>query len=742
MKNLFILFIASFISFSVFGQGITGTILDNTNAPISDAYIYSASKDKHSHSDELGKFKLPTIQSGDTIVVSYLGFETFSRIIEASDIGKEITIKLQQETLDLEQVSISNSIKALNTISSIDLKVTPVNSSQDVLRRVPGLFIGQHAGGGKAEQIFLRGFDIDHGTDISITVDGMPVNMVSHAHGQGYSDLHFLIPETIQNIDFGKGPYYANEGNFTTAGYVNFKTLDRLEKSSVGLEFGQFNTFRMVGLFDLLGQQEKNNAYVASEYISSDGPFDSPQNFQRINLMGKYSTNLNNGNRLSFLVSRFQSSWNASGQIPQRLVDNGTISRFGAVDDTEGGNTSRTNVAISHTKLIDKGLFLKSNAYFTQYDFELFSNFTFFLEDRENGDQIRQFEDRKVYGLNSTLYQNLGLPGFDLEMQYGIGFRFDDVNDNELARTANRKTTLEQLALGNVEETNFHGFINAELDFDEWLINAGLRLDVFEFDYVDLLSTTYSNRTSNEAIVTPKLNIIYNPSAQLQFFLKSGIGFHSNDTRVVVTNSAENILPAAYGADLGLVWKPAPRLWVSPALWYLFLEQEFVYVGDAAIVEPSGKTQRQGVELSIRYQLNKYLFLDADLNYTNARATEEEEGSDRIPLAPELTSVGGLSFRHPSGLNAGLRYRYIRDRPANEDNSIIAEGYFITDFNINYTFSNVTVGINIENLFDQDWNEAQFATESQLLNEVNSVEELHFTPGTPFYIEGQVRYSF
>ncbi|MEM1326068.1 MAG: TonB-dependent receptor [Bacteroidota bacterium] len=742
MKQLLLSLLCSFVTFTMLAQGISGTIVDSNDRPVSDAYIYTVSKDKHTHSNALGEFQLPGAVVGDTLIVSFIGYETVRSVLTTMDMNKPITVKLQDEALDLEQVNVTNSIRAINTVTSIDLKVFPVNSSQELLRSVPGLFIGQHAGGGKAEQIFLRGFDIDHGTDIAITVDGMPVNMVSHAHGQGYSDLHFLIPETVQSIDFAKGPYYADQGNFNTAGYVNFKTMDRIDNSSFGLEFGRFNTFRMVGLVDLLGNQEKHNAYVASEYILSDGPFESPQNFQRINVMGKYSTDLGNGNQLSLLLSRFQSRWNASGQIPQRLVDSGEISRFGAVDDTEGGNTSRTNVNIAHTKRVNSNVFVKTNAYFSHYDFELFSNFTFFLEDRENGDQIRQFEDRRIYGLNSTLFQQTQAGNTDLEMSYGVGLRFDDVDDNELARTANRVTTLEQLAYGNVEETNLFGFINAEFDFDKWMINAGLRLDAFEFDYVDLLSPVYTNESTTKAIVTPKLNIVYNPTTEWQLFLKSGIGFHSNDSRVVINKEADDILPAAYGADLGAVWKPIPRLWVSPALWALYLEQEFVYVGDAGIVEPSGKTLRQGVDLSLRYQIGRYLFLNGDINYTYARATEEEEGANRIPLAPELTSMGGLSFRHPSGFNAALRYRYIRDRPANEDNSIIADGYFITDFNANYTFSNVTLGFNIENLFNQEWNEAQFATESQLLNEALPVEELHFTPGTPFYIEGTIKYSF
>ena len=234
-------------------------------------------------------------------------------------------------------------------------------------------------------------------------------------------------------------------------------------------------------------------------------------------------------------------------------------------------------------------------------------------------------------------------------MSYGLGLRYDDINDNELAHTANRETTLNQLALGNINETNFYGFVNAELDFGKWLINPALRLDAFNFRYQNNLVSVEFDKSQSKFFLSPKLNVLYNPSPKWQLFFRSGRGFHSNDTRVVLEQNAKEILPAAYGADLGTVWKPLPRLWLDVAVWYLFLEQEFVYVGDAGIVEPSGKTKRRGIDLGFRYQLSDHLFFSSDFNYTHSRAIEEESGNNRIPLAPELTSVGKLSFQHPSG---------------------------------------------------------------------------------------------
>ena len=354
--------------FSGFSQLKKGTIKDVNGNPIENAYIINTVSQSHAHTDEFGNFGIDKTNAGDLLEISGLGYKKSN--VAASETLTEVI--LEDDIYKLDQVVIHSKISAMNVISKIDLQTKPVNSSQEILRKVPGLFIGQHAGGGKAEQIFLRGFDIDHGTDIALSVDGIPVNMVSHAHGQGYADLHFVIPETIEKIDFGKGTYYANKGDFTTAGYVSFLTKEKVENSSLSLEVGQFNTMRSVGIFNLLENQKKQSAYLATEYVLTDGPFDSPQNFKRMNLFGKYTNSVSENSKFSIMASRFTSKWDASGQIPQRLVDNGIISRFGAVDDTEGGKTSRTNFNLSLTKNISENTFLKTNAFYSNYQFELY----------------------------------------------------------------------------------------------------------------------------------------------------------------------------------------------------------------------------------------------------------------------------------------------------------------------------------------------------------------------------------
>ncbi|WP_425509963.1 TonB-dependent receptor domain-containing protein [Winogradskyella flava] len=720
-------------------QSIKGIVVNERNQPLEAAYVYNLNSETHAHSSENGVFVITESKLGDSLRVGLLGYKTQMIKVLLRD---DLQIVLQEKAFQLDEMVIEEELNTVSTISRLDLNITPVNSSQEVLRKVPGLIIGQHAGGGKAEQIFLRGFDVDHGTDVTIGVDGMPVNMVSHAHGQGYSDLHFVIPETVNKIDFGKGAYYASEGDFNTAGYVNFKTKDYLKESQISFSAGQFNTLRTVGLFNLLDNIKNQNAYVAMEYIATDGPFDSPQNFNRLNLFGKYVVYTPENDKLTLTASHFTSRWDASGQIPQREVDNGNIARFGAIDDTEGGETERTNFNVTYDTYISDDTKLSANAFYSHYDFELYSNFTFFLEDPVNGDQIKQKENRQIFGANTLLSYTSILGETELRLTTGLGLRHDMVDDVELSRTLNRTETLENIQLGDINQTNIDAFVNAEFEFGDFKIAPALRLDYFKFMYNDQLQTNYETQSKTKTILSPKLNVFYNAADNLQLYLKSGLGFHSNDARVVVANEGEAILPRSYGADFGSVWKPFPKLVVNSALWYLFLEQEFVYVGDAGIVEPSGKTRRYGVDLGLRYQLNDWLFLDTDATYTNARSIEDPDGQNYIPLAPDFTLTGGLSINDFDGFSGGLRFRYLDDRPANADNSIVAEGYFVTDFNINYKLKNITLGLAVENLFDVDWNETQFATESRLQNEAQSVEEIHFTPGTPFFIKGSITYNF
>lgn len=703
----------------------------------------------HTHADERGAFSFRDLQPGHyTLDLSLLGFDARKIPVDVENgTPAKVSVELTPIALNLSEVTInqqSDISKTMSVINKIDLELRPVRSSQDILRMIPGLVTAQHAGGGKAEQIYLRGFDIDHGTDIRVTVDGMPVNMVSHAHGQGYADLHFLIPETIGKIDFNKGPYYTQQGDFTTAGYADFNTRNALEKSTIKLETGKFDTYRAVGLIDLLGQNNANqNAYFASELLFTNGPFESPQNFSRVNLMGKYNGLIGKDRVLTISLSTFNSKWEASGQIPERAVKSGLITRFGALDDNEGGNTSRTNANIKLLKTFNNGDFLKNQFYYVRNQFQLFSNFTFFLNDPVNGDEIRQTEKRDIFGYNLAYHFERQVGKVGLRTEAGLNIRYDKTNGSELAHTRKRFTLLSQSAFGDVDQLNAALYVDEVLEFsDKFSINAGLRFDQFSFGYINRLDSVFNHQVVYANVASPKLNFYYNANPNVQLYVKTGVGFHSNDARVVVPQDGKQILPRAFGIDIGTIIKPFPRLLINTALWGLDLEQEFVYVGDEAVVEPSGKTRRYGLEFSARYQITDWLFLDGDLTYTVPRSKGNPEGENFIPLAPTLTSIGGLTTKFRKGLNGSLRYRFVGDRPANEDNSVTALGYFLVDGGMTYTRKKYELGLSFENLLNIDWNEAQFDTESRLYNEAAPVSELHYTPGTPFYIKGSVSFFF
>ena len=741
MRYFYIVLLSYFGKF-VSAQTIIGMLKDKTGSPIEYANIIIPKYNLHTHSDDLGKYDITGIKAGDTILVSHMTFQSVILIAAAKDFESILVTILVEKNINLDQVTISPQSQALKTLSRIDIQTNPVNNAQELLRHVPGLIIGQHAGGGKAEQIFLRGFDIDHGTDINISIDGLPVNMVSHAHGQGYADMHFIMPEIIEDITYGKGPYDADKGNLATAGYVAFKTKDSPQNSFFSTEFGSFNTRRTAGLVNLLASQNES-AYVASEYLLSDGPFVSSQAFNRFNLFAKYTKRLENNDKISVWASRFTSRWNASGQIPDRAISSGLIGRFGAIDDTEGGNTSRSNIVLNYTKYLTENRFVKTRAFVSAYDFLLYSNFTFFLNDSINGDQIKQKENRQIYGLDTELNYRIGnATNADISFRVGSGIRYDDINDNELSHTLNRKTTISHLALGHVDESNVFGFADVTYVAGKWMLNAGMRADYFKFIYENQLSALYELRYPNKTAWSPKLNIQYTINRNLQLFVKSGKGFHSNDTRVVTDELAQQVLPSAYGIDLGGVLKPHKNLIINAAVWYLHLDQEFVYVGDGGIIEPSGRSKRQGLDLGVRYQPSNWLFIYSDLNVANPRSADDGKGENFIPLAPTLTNTGGISFHAGKNIIGGLRYRYLADRPANEDNSIVATGYTVIDLNVNYTYKKMMLGLEINNLLDTEWNETQFATESRLKNEAEPVEEIHFTPGTPFFVKGKLTYMF
>jgi len=731
-----------------------GKIIDSiTRQPVELITVRAVSSNQATTTDKSGNFRLSVPSDTATLMISCIGCST--RYVKSRAGSHAIIIAVNHAPIDLTEVQITPGLNnaTFSTLGTLDLNLRPVNSSQDLMRLVPGLFIAQHMGGGKAEQIFVRGFDADHGTDINVTVDGMPVNLASHIHGQGYADLHFLIPETVSDFDYGKGPYYTDKGDFTTAGYLNYNTKDAVEKSIISLEGGQFNSFRAMALIDLLSAKAKQsgeNAYVAGEYNYTDGAFKLPERYKRYNLFAKYSKQLNENNKLTLSASAFSTTWTASGEIPERAAAAGTtaidvngkpylvpeiaspISRFGTIDSAQGGKTSRFNFIAKLASNLKNNWTMENQLYYTHYNFLLHVNSSFFAEDSLGGEQ-QQNEIRDLYGYNGKLSKRIYAGKNIFTTNFGIGTRFDRTYGTERSDVTEQYQLLDYIELGDIRQNNSNVYLDETLESGKWLLNAGVRADYFNFNFHD--------STKTNVILSPKFNIQYTANNQVQFYLKAGKGFHSNSAITVIGNNGFETLPAAYGADLGLNWKPIPKLYINTALWYLYLQQEFVYSDDGNIV-PGGKTKRDGLDVSARYQLAKWLFADLNLNLARPKLADSAKNTGYLALAPTFTSTGGIDFKFANGINGGLSYRYLHSRPGNNTNTLIADGYYVTDLKVNYTQKRYEIGLSIENLFNTKWNEFEAEEVSQLRGESAPVDQMSFTPGTPFFAKLRVALFF
>ena len=739
---------------------LRGTVADSLSGqPLPGVSVRLVGQPGGTATDALGQFRLAGLAPGTyQLRLGALGYrpKTTAVTLLAGE-TRGLAASLATTALSLAEVTVSqprDPNQTLAAISHIDQTLRPINSAQDLLRLVPGLFIAQHAGGGKAEQIFVRGFDADHGTDFAVSIDGLPVNMVSHAHGQGYADFHFVIPETVEQLKVYKGPYTARFGDFATAGAGEFSTKTSLDRSQVKLEVGQYNTYRALVLLDLLGthhllSKKPESAYVAAEYNFTNSYFDNPQHFKRFNGLAKYTGQLSSTTSLTLFGSYFTSNWDASGQIPERAVNEGLISRFGSLDPSEGGNTNRSNAYATLTTALPHGATLRQQLYYSHYFFNLYSNFTFFKEDPVNGDEINQRDTgRNLYGYTGTYDRDDDLGGARrLHSTLGLATRLDDAG--LLLRHVAQRVPLDTLSSGRLYEQNINAYLDETLDLTERLtLNAAVRADLFIFQFRGQRADSAAGVAplAGRVVrgrVSPKLNLYYQLSPAVQLFARSGLGFHSNDARGVVQGQGSfNALPRAAGAEVGSTFKPVPTLVVNAALWTLHLQDELVYSGDEGTTESVGPTQRFGLDVSARYQLTHSFFVDGDLNFSHGRLVEAPAGENYIPLAPTLTSIAGLTLRSPGGLGASLRYRYIDSRPAQEDNAIRARGYFLLDAVVNYTRPRYQLGVTVQNLLNAQWNEAQFATDSQLRGETTSVNELNFTPGTPFYLRANASIFF
>jgi outer membrane receptor protein involved in Fe transport len=620
-----------------------------------------------------------------------------------------------------------------------DFELLPQGRPADVLRLVPGLIMSQHQGGGKSEQYLLRGFDADHGTDVALFVDGMPVNLRTHAHGQGYADLHFLIPETIKQVDAFKGPYYVEYGDFATAGAIDFVTRDTVPENLVQAAGGSFGTQRYLTL--LSPTRDRVKTLFALEAYTSDGPFDRPQDYQRLNAFAKASATLGDGVDGSIWASYLRRSWFGSGQIPARAVRAGLIDRFGSIDDSEGGRTERASLnGQIRWKRTDADL-VTLRAWGQYYSLDLFSDFTFFLDDPVNGDGIKQTDrDRLVGGLDARYERRDTVAGVPVLAMAGVQYRMDR-SRVILAHQADRHL-LERMQDVSFVEQSFSPMVRLDLDPLPWLrFVTGARGDIFQYDVRNNLSGSAERLEGDQTRAVPsvKANLVLGPWADTEFFANFGTGFHSNDARAVVIDPRTPALPQARGYEFGVRTRILPRAEISATYWVLDLKSELVFAGDDGTTEARGPSHRQGWEVVTRVRLLDWLTWSGNVTLTDSAF----DNGQAIPLAPRVTARADLTARLPWGLSASATMRYVGDRYADESRRQTARGYTLLDLSARYRFRSAEAFLSVENVANARWREAQFFFDSRLPGEpTGGVPDIHFTPGTPRTFLGGLAFRF
>jgi len=647
-----------------------------------------------------------------------------------------------------------------------DYELRPHATTQEILNDLPGVVVAQHQGGGKAPQYLVRGFDADHGTDFAVFVDDLPVNLPTHAHGQGYADLNFLIPETVDRFQLYKGPYFLHFGDFANAGALNAVTLDELKENFVRAEGGSFDAQRYVaGVSPKLGGVK---TVVAAQAYFSDGPFEHPQHYNRYNLFTKFTLDPTPLSKLSISGSLYEGTWRGSGQIPLREVSAGRLDRFGAIDPTEGGRTDREDLNLHYNYVPTAADTLSFQVYASRYKLALFSDFTFFkdtglrfirqadgtiLDTRETpveagatyvpGDGIEQNDQRFVYGARGRYAHTWTLSGLPLQSEVGLETRNDQIH-LALHRQVQRERffTVNELA---VDERSVSGFLGQQVFFTEWIrLEVGVRGDVFFFSGFDRLPNErpdpnfdpvrISGRTT-DGILSPKANLTITPVTNTDVYLNFGEGFHSNDARnaLLAKRNSFSPLTRSIGYEVGARTRQWDRLDAAAALWLLDLDSELVFSGDVGRQEtgaggsfqPAGATRRVGVDFETRYQFARWLYADYDLAWADPHFTN----GDAIPLAPTLLMNGGLTAELLSGFSTALRVRFLDDRPAKEDRSLTARGYTLLDFLAKYHWRNVEASLALLNLTNTDWREAQFADNTCVRRELRATGPCAFKPG-------------
>ena len=621
-------------------------------------------------------------------------------------------------------------------VGAADLRLRPLMREGELLETVPGVIVTQHSGDGKSNQLFVRGFNLDHGTDFQTRVEGMPVNMASHAHGQGYTDLNFLIPEFVDHIDYRLGAYHAAIGDFGSAGGAEFELRKRLDRPFFSLGAGAYGYSRAVAGTSLtLGSGE---FMLGGEAKSYDGPWQVSQRLRKFSGIARYSAD-RGASRFSLLGLAYRNGWAASDQVPARAVNGGTIGRFGQVDPTLGGESSRYSLAASWHRVGGSAI-QAVQLYGIASALDLYSNFTYFLSDADGGDQFNQREGRVTLGTNLSHRQQLTARGVEHTLAIGLQHRTDLVDDIGLHHTRARVRTAT-VREDDVSQSSTGLFAEVESRWTPRFRSVlGLRGDAFAFDVDSRLPANSGQRRAG--IMSPKLSFAFAPSSTSELYLSGGFGFHSNDARgatitvdPVSGGAAAQVDPLvrSRGGEVGIRLSPGPQWRSTVALWALDLDSELLFVGDGGTTEPTGASRRAGLTIANFYRPTSQLSVDADVSLSRARLRSVAPGEDRIPGALEHVVAAGVTWTTAADRAfATLRLRHFGAYPLLEDDRVRASPTTLVNASAGLRVGGVRVQVSVLNVLGSRANDIQYYYASRLPGEpAGGIGDVHSHPVEP-----------
>lgn len=646
---------------------------------------------------------------------------------ETSDVER-VTIESRRTNLLGQAVSASQGI-----VKQDEIGIRPMLRTGEVLELVPGMVVTQHSGTGKANQYFLRGFNLDHGTDFATFIDDMPVNMRTHGHGQGYTDLNFIIPETIESLEYFKGAYYSEIGDFSGAGSANFKTARQQSQGLAELTLGENDYQRLV--LTNSTQLDQGNLYYAAELNYYDGPWtDIKEDLKKYNGLLKYTQKLGDG-ELSVSFMAYDNQWNSADQIPLRAAEQGIIDEFGSLDTTVGGQSSRYSI---NTQWQDDNI--KANIYAIRYDLNLWSNFTYFLDNPINGDQFEQVDERFIIGGQLSYNFKIG----EMNSQIGTQFRSDDIGEVGL-HSSEAKQRLGAIRSDEVKQNSIGIYLDNQVELTNQLrAQFGARYDYYDFDVQSLVAENIngvdlSNNGGNQSDgnFSVKGSLIYAINNQWESYFSAGQGFHSNDARGTINQvdpiDGSAVTPVdpivkSLGYEIGVSTNISNKLNASLALWYLELDSELLFVGDAGNTEASRASRRQGLELTTYYRLDDVWTFDLEYSFADAEFTDQSEDGNAIPGAIEHVIQAGASAQFSNGWFANARVRYFGERPLIEDSSVESDPSTVVNLRMGYSFNNLIFKVDLLNALDSNDHDIDYFYASRLQNEPADaeIEDLHY----------------